>query len=234
MFDASVIHKIALMAVPMLLAVTCHEVAHGYAANLLGDPTARLAGRLNLNPIKHLDPLGTMVFVLTAIASPFVIGWAKPVPINPRFFRRPLKGMMYVSAAGPLANFILAICATLALKLLLEPMNANPDLLDHPVLKPLALMCFFALQVNLVLGFFNLIPVPPLDGSKILTGLLPTKLALRFLGVERYGMILVFILLATGMLGHVIMPPLEASLNFLINTLAVPVPPLLHLLDALA
>ncbi|MGE4299940.1 MAG: site-2 protease family protein [Desulfovibrionaceae bacterium] len=234
MFDASVVHKIALMAVPMLLAVTCHEVAHGYMANLLGDPTARLAGRLNLNPIKHLDPMGTLVFVLTAIASPFVIGWAKPVPINPRYFRRPLRGMMYVSAAGPGANFILAILSTLALKLLLTAMDADAALLDHPVLKPLALMCFFALQVNLVLGFFNLIPVPPLDGSKILTGLLPAKLALRFLSVERYGMILVVILLATGMLGRIIMTPLETSLNFLINFFAVPVPPLLHLLDALA
>lgn len=215
-----IIQKILLLAVPMLFSVTCHEVAHGYAALKLGDPTARDAGRLNLNPLKHLDATGTLVFVLTSAFAPFVIGWAKPVPVNPRYFKDPLKGMMYCSMAGPATNFALAALFAVAAKGYIGIAGEGRMLTEG--LDLFVLILYFAIQINLVLGFFNLFPVPPLDGSKILAGVLPRDLAIRYLRLERYGMLIVVVLLATGVFGSIILPLVGTSYGFVLSLFGLP------------
>jgi len=195
-----VIRQIAILAIPLLMGVTFHEVAHGYAAYRLGDPTAKRAGRLTLNPIKHLDFLGTMVFILTRM-----IGWAKPVPVNPRYFKDPRRGMMLVSMAGPGMNFALAVTFALLFKLtvyVLWPMAPQAT----AVFQPLAMMLEGGVFINLALGLFNLIPVPPLDGSKILAGLLPSRAAFTYMSIERYGFIILILLLVSGVIERIILP----------------------------
>lgn len=210
------IQRIAIFAVPFLLAIVLHEVAHGLTALRLGDPTAKASGRLTLNPIKHIDPLGALVFVMSSLAG-IGIGWAKPVPVNPRHFEDPLRGMMYVSMAGPLTNFLLAICFAALFHGLIALDGAGMITADSlVVVGPLAQMIQAGVMVNLALGFFNLIPVPPLDGSKIVTGLLPREMAFRFMRFERYGFIVIVLLLATGVLGRVIGPPIYAAAEFLL------------------
>ena len=182
-----------------LLALTCHEVAHGYVAKRLGDPTADEQGRLTLNPIKHISLLGTIIFplLLYFAHSPVIFGWAKPVPVDPRYFRRPLRGMMWVGMAGPVANFILAIIAAIVFRLL-APLASEQSVLLEFVL--------VFMLVNLVLGFFNLIPIPPLDGSRIVSGLLPRNLAIEYLRLERYGFMILFLLLYLGIFSRFVFP----------------------------
>jgi Zn-dependent protease len=196
------IQEIALLLVPVLMAVTFHEVAHGVVANWLGDPTARLAGRLTLNPLKHLDVLGTLAFLLTRM-----IGWAKPVPVDARYFRNPIQGMMLVALAGPAMNFLLACLFAMAFhagKRLGVGVMAGT--LAYQVLEPLLYMCAAGVSVNLALGFFNLLPVPPLDGSNILVAFLPPRLAVRYLEFGRWGFFLLLLLAVTGVLGWLISP----------------------------
>ncbi len=197
MFDiAPIIKEIAIFAVPMFLGITCHEVAHGYVAYLLGDPTAKNAGRLTLNPIKHLDPVGTLVFILTRR-----IGWAKPVPVDPRYFQNPRRDMVLVSVAGPVTNFILA---ALFYGLYLGLLAFGPSFsqsMQHSLLVPLVNIAGAGTLVNIVLGVFNLLPLPPLDGSKILAGFLPRHLAYQYLQIERYGFIILILLAMTGVFG---------------------------------
>ncbi len=212
---AQAVERIAIFALPLLLGVTCHEVMHGYAALLQGDDTAKRAGRLTLNPARHLDPTGTMVFVLTALLSPFVIGWAKPVPVNFQRLRNLRQGMILVSLAGPMTNFALAVAFALVYHLLLAFSGGGPS--ADWILRPLILMSQAGVLVTLAQGMFNLLPVTPLDGSKILVGILPPALARKYLAVERYGLIIVVILLATGILGRLVVPPLTAMARFLLN-----------------
>lgn len=195
------LHKLALMAVPMLLAVTVHEVAHGYVAWLLGDPTAKRMGRLTLNPLVHLDPVGTLVFVISQ-----VIGWAKPVPINPSYFKNVRLGEILVSVAGPGANFLLALLSALFFRLLnvLAGM-VSPDVV-RTVLEPLGEMAQVSVLLNLGLGLFNLFPLPPLDGSHILLNILPPALAQRLQGLERWSFPLIILLAALGVFGAVLGP----------------------------
>ena len=163
---------VVLIAAPVLLAsLTLHEVAHGFVANALGDPTARDAGRLTLNPLKHLDPLGTIVLLATLSTGEFLFGWAKPVPVDPRHFRSERTGMMLVGAAGPLTNLALAIVAGLAIRLVAA------DSVAYTVL-------VYVFILNMILALFNILPIPPLDGSKVLGGFLPAR-CLR--DVERVG-----------------------------------------------
>lgn len=198
MFDVSeAVVRIAIMAVPFLLAVTCHELAHGLAAYWFGDPTARNAGRLTLNPLPHMDPLGTIVFLITSLTGGFVIGWAKPVPTNPRYFRNIKKGILVVSAAGALMNFLLAGLMFAGFQLMLNNLPApgsSAEFFFVPVLNILR----YGVWINVILGFFNLLPIPPLDGSKILAELLPPKLAFKYLQLERYGFIIIVVLMMTG------------------------------------
>jgi Zn-dependent protease len=213
MFDnlGDYVRQIVILAPPLLFSITCHEVAHGYVAARLGDPTARLAGRLTLNPIKHLDPMGVLAFLLTRM-----IGWAKPVPVDPRYFKNPAKGMMLVSIAGPLTNFILAIVFLYVFKwLYLFAYQVGSSSTWIAVLTPLALMCKQGVFINVALAIFNLLPLPPLDGSQILAGLLPRDLAAAYLGLSRYGFIVLILLAVTGMLGRILGPAMLWVVNLL-------------------
>lgn len=223
MSDAGIIpaiERVAIYAVPLLLGVICHEVAHGYAALSQGDPTAKNAGRLNFNPIKHLDPIGTAVFVFTSLVGGFVIGWAKPVPVNPLNFRNPRKGMILVSLAGPTTNLILAFVFGGLTKILYIVFESSQS--DLSYLHPLFYMAAAGVIINCVLCIFNLIPVPPLDGSKVVLSLLPRELALKYVRIERYGMILLILLLATGVLGYVLLPPLQFLVTLVKSVFGLP------------
>lgn len=215
MFEfAESIQRIAIMAVPFLLAVTCHEVAHGLAAWWYGDPTAKLAGRLTLNPLPHLDPMGTLVFIITAMTGGFIIGWAKPVPVNPRHFRNVRQGLIVVSAAGAAANVLLAVAFLAALSLLRANIPAPGSPLA-PYFEPMYLIAQFGVIINVVLAVFNLLPIPPLDGSKILAELLPHNWAWRYMQLERYGMIIIVLLVVSGALRFVFQP-IWALLNHIL------------------
>ena len=212
---SSFMQEAAILLVPLLLALVCHEVGHGLVAYALGDPTAKNAGRLTLNPLKHLDPLGTIAFFLVNI------GWAKPVPVDPRYFKNPQKGMLLVAMAGPGTNFVLAVLFALAFHLLAS--GALP--LPQYVAEPLLYISQAGVAVNLILGVFNLIPVPPLDGSNIVAGLLPRSMAYRYMRLGRYGMFLIFGLFLishfahVSLLGAILFPPVR----FAASLLGVPV-----------
>ncbi len=208
---ANIIREIALLTIPLLIAVTFHEVAHGWVADRLGDPTARYAGRLTLNPIKHLDLIGTLVFVFTRM-----IGWAKPVPVNPYNFRNPRQDMMLVSIAGPGANFAIAVISAFLYNILIG-IRVSPEGFWEAILIPLALMLRYCVVLNIGLGVFNLIPVPPLDGSKILMGILPYKHALAFSRIEPYGFIILLGLIFFGITGYIIYPIIILLRNLLIG-----------------
>ncbi len=167
-----------LIAPPILLALTFHEYAHAYMAYRYGDDTARQSGRLTLNPLRHLDPLGTiMIFIVH-------FGWAKPVPVNPSRLKNPKKDMLWISAAGPLANMILALASGLLIRVLLT-IGVTPD--RHTAIGLLFLMVIMSLQINLALAIFNILPIAPLDGSKILFALLPVRYEKLIYFLERYG-----------------------------------------------
>ena len=187
---------ILIWAVPVLFAITLHEAAHGWVANRLGDPTARDLGRITLNPLKHVDPMGTVVVPLALVLlSGFVIGWAKPVPVDPRHFKQPLLDMALVALAGPVSNFIMA-CGW-ALLIVISPTGM------------LAAVGQAGITINLVLMVLNLLPIPPLDGGRVLAGLLPRPLAMEFIRIEPYGMIIILVLLFTGFLGKIMWPLVE-------------------------
>ena len=176
-----------LLSVPLLYSIVLHELAHGWVANRMGDPTALRLGRLSLNPLKHIDPLGTLLLFV------FGFGWAKPVPVDVRNFHEPRKGFILVSAAGIVANTILAFFALLALRLF--------SAIDSDVLTA---FLYVLAQVNLTLAAFNLIPIPPLDGSKILMGMASGRLLAALVGLERYGFIILVVLLYFDVLDPVI------------------------------
>ena len=192
-----IITEIAILAVPILLAVTVHEMAHGYAALHFGDPTAKMAGRLTLNPLKHLDPIGTLAFIITQM-----VGWAKPVPVNPMNFKNPRQDMLWVSAAGPAANILMAFAFSLMLRLILIGYGVLPGFL----IEPLYLIARAGVFLNVGLAVFNLLPIPPLDGSGILSGLLPPHLARQYDEIGRYGFVILLILIFTGLVDKIIVP----------------------------
>lgn len=182
----------------LLTAIVLHELAHALTAVLLGDPTPRNQGRLTLNPLKHIDPVGMLMLFV------FKFGWAKPVQVEPRYFKDPRRGMMLVSLAGPLTNFLTAYVA-IALMKILEP---RPDDFFNPIL---SIMIIY----NVSLGVFNLIPVPPLDGSKVLAALLPYRQGNWLYAMETYGWIILILLLSTGILGRILRP----MVNFMLMVL---------------
>jgi Zn-dependent protease len=186
-----------LLAIPLLYSIIIHELAHGWVAYRMGDPTAKMLGRLSLNPLKHLDPIGTVMLFI------FGFGWAKPVPVNFNNLRDTHKGMIYVSAAGIIANMILAFMAFF-LDRVLAPSPAGI----------LAAILYYLAQINIMLAAFNLIPLPPLDGSKILMGFAPAKFQYFLLRVEPYGFFIIIGLLYLGVLN-----PLIAFFRWLILTL---------------
>lgn len=221
-FDfADNVRRVAVAFVPMLLGIICHEVAHGWAAWKLGDPTAKSQGRLTLNPIPHLDPTGSLLFVLTALTSPFILGWAKPVPVEPRYFRTPRQGMMLVSFAGPLTNFLVALAFAFLYTVLSKHLMSGGG--GHGMIMDFALQTSaIGVWVNVTLGWFNLLPIPPLDGSHILGGLLPWPLARQYYAIGRYGIIIVVVLLGTGMLRYVMGPLVDNTVAAIAYLASVP------------
>ncbi len=200
------------MAPPLLLALTLHEYAHGYVAYRLGDPTARDAGRLTLNPLSHLDPIGTIAFFFIKF------GWAKPVPVNPYYFKNPRKDMLWVALAGPVTNLLLAVASALLLKAMIGTATLIPySTMLEAILVPLYNMLVASVWINLVLCIFNFLPIPPLDGGRILTGLLPEELARTYASFERYGFIVILILAFSGVLGTVIFPVIRFANNLLLS-----------------
>lgn len=194
------IRTLTIYGPPFLLAITFHEFAHGYVAHRYGDPTAKMQGRLTLNPLKHLDPIGTIAFFIMKI------GWAKPVQVNPMYFKNPAKDMMRVSLAGPGANLLLAIASAFVAKILVFVAPIFPAALVNFALRPLYLMIEASIWINIMLAIFNLVPVPPLDGSKILMGMLPRDLAAAYARIEPFGFIILLLLFYTGILGNIIGP----------------------------
>ena len=201
---------VLLQLVPLVIAVVLHEVAHAYVANTFGDPTAKNLGRITLNPLPHVDPLGTVLLpmILIFTGSGFLIAWAKPVPVNPNYFKEPVKEMMWVALAGPLTNFSIAIVCSILYKVLL-PFFSGADTANWVIYSRYFLQ--YSVLINLVLGIFNLFPIPPLDGSKILTYFLPIRLRPIIYRLENYGMLLIFLFAFLGFFGSVlsvVIPPL--------------------------
>jgi len=201
----NLIQQIAILAPPFLLALTFHEFCHGYVAWKLGDPTAQEQGRLTMNPLKHLDPLGVLAFIIMKI------GWAKPIPVNPGYFKNPLRDMMWVGLAGPGANFLLAVVSAIAVKGLMAATGIIPEYLLWPVLN----MAAASVWINLMLGFFNLIPIPPLDGSRILSGFLPAEGVLFMRKMEPFGFIILLLLFYLGVISKLMMPMLNFAHSLL-------------------
>jgi len=207
------LREISIMAVPMVLAITFHEAAHGYVAYKKGDPTAKMLGRVTLNPLPHIDPVGTILFpIVMRLFTGMFFGWAKPVPVNFRLLRDQKWDPIYVSAAGVVTNLALAAVSGIVFRLLVA---FDPGLLmeamagggsgigaaSRVVTVPLALMCIVSVQFNVLLAVFNMIPIPPLDGGRIAVGLLPPRASMALASVERYGMLIVLVLLMFGPLG---------------------------------
>lgn len=211
---------LAVSFVPALLGIILHEVAHGWVARLCGDHTAEEAGRLTLNPLPHIDPMGLAVFGLTSLSGSFVFGWAKPVPVNPRYFHHAKRDMMLVSLAGPMTNFLLAVFFGL---FLLGTLAFFPyaQWQSNEVYKFILSSAQVGVIINFGLGWLNLVPVPPLDGSKILAYFLPDQLAWKFMSLSRYGFIILLLLLFTGILGDILGPLVRYSSLWLLDLLGL-------------
>ena len=199
-----------------MVAITFHEASHGFIANRLGDPTAKFVGRLTLNPIKHIDPVGTIILpIFLYIFSGFIIGWAKPVPINPNNFRNPKRDMAISAAAGPLINIILALLSILIIWLIIFPLSrVLPDLMTKTVLVPLHQMLRVSAVINVVLAIFNMIPIPPLDGGRVAVGILPHEQAMALSKLEPYGFFIVIFLFFFLKIGSFIFGPV---INFVLR-----------------
>jgi Zn-dependent protease len=214
---SGIIQTIAISLPPLLLALTLHELAHGYVALQFGDETARWAGRLTLNPIRHMDPLGTFFILFGMITRTPVIGWAKPVPVNPHNLRRPHTDMIWVALAGPAMNLLLAVASALALKWFPSPQWWAASPLATSIAIPLFGMLNASMWINVGLGIFNLLPVPPLDGARVLNGVLPRRQAITFSQLEPYGFIILLLLFMSGAIQQVIYPLIRGTINFLRN-----------------
>lgn len=180
----------------VLVALTIHEAAHAWTADRLGDPTARLLGRISLNPVRHIDPVGTILLPIVAALTNFpIIGWAKPVPVNVRQLRRGPRDFTLVAAAGPISNILQAVAAAVILRTVVGETGLTATILAY------------AVQINLLLAFFNLIPVPPLDGGNVLAGLLPRQAAAVLDMLRTYGFVVLYALMLSGALARIILPP---------------------------
>jgi len=206
-------------ALPILAAVILHEVAHGLVAYRLGDPTAARHGRLTLNPLPHIDPIGTVLLPLMLVLSsaPFLFGYARPVPVNFANLRNPKRDMILVAAAGPLTNLLLAVLSAALFKALLQADISPEGLFAGTVLKPLALMARNAVYINVGLAVFNLLPILPLDGGRVLAGLLPRAQAAAFARLEPFGLLIVVVLIATNVLDSVINPVIGLFIHALLS-----------------
>ena len=194
----------------LLLSLTIHEAAHAWTADRLGDSTARLRGRVSLNPLVHIDLFGTVVLpLLAAVSNLPIIGWAKPVPVSTRNLRHPRRDFMLVAAAGPVSNLLQAVVAAAVIRLIWGPRYPGGPALALNTL-------FLAVQINLLLAFFNLIPVPPLDGGNVLMGLVPPRVAAGLAQVRQYGFLVLYALLLTGAASAIIAPPTNLFMRLLL------------------
>jgi len=211
MLQVSTVQQIAAWVMPVLLAITVHETAHGWVARRFGDKTAQMLGRLTLNPIKHIDLVGTILVpaVMLLLPGGFVFGWAKPVPVDWRNFKRPKQDMAWVAAAGPASNLLMALAWALAARLALG-LSA-----DNWIALPLLFMGVAGIFINTILMVLNLLPLPPLDGGRVVTGLLPGPYAYKFARIEPYGFFILVALLVTGVLSIVMWPVVKLVLQMM-------------------
>lgn len=197
------LYTIAVWALPVLLAITLHEAAHGYVAYRLGDNTAKRLGRISINPFRHIDPVGTVILPLTLLfLSGFVIGWAKPVPVDPRQFKQPIVDMGLVAVAGPASNFIMACCWAILILL-------SGTVADVQVKIFLYKMGQAGITINLILMVLNLLPIPPLDGGRVAAAVMPPSIASMYMRIEPFGMWIIIALLISGLLGQVLWPVVQ-------------------------
>ena len=200
--ELTLLEKIIVWAIPVVFAITVHEVAHGWVANYLGDPTAKSQGRLTLNPLKHIDPIGTVALPLILVyLGGFIFGWAKPVPVTWQNLGSPRRDMAIVAAAGPIANLIMMILWAVLAKVLL-----TIDQTPGPMLQFVLVMCSIGIIINIILMVLNLLPLLPLDGGRVVTSLLPPHLAMLYSRLEPFGLVIILVLLVTGILANIMMP----------------------------
>jgi len=207
--ELTFIQKIAIYALPVIFAITVHEAAHGYVARFFGDMTAHYQGRITLNPLKHIDPIGTILLpmVMMLLPGPYIFGWAKPVPVDFSRLRNPKRNMLWVAAAGPGSNLVMAIMWALVYNF--------SNLVPAEFTMPLRLMAEAGILINVVLMVLNLLPLPPLDGGRIAVSLLPNNLAARYARIEPYGFFILLALLFTGILSQIIGPFIYAFVGLI-------------------
>ncbi len=209
--DAATIQKITIWILPVLLAVSLHEAAHAWMADRKGDSTARLLGRLTFNPFKHIDPVGTiLVPILMIIFTGFAFGWAKPVPVDIRNLKNPKKDMMWVALAGPVSNFIMAFLWAVFLYVSLIFHDSRSTVSLFLLYMPIA-----GITINVILGVLNLLPIPPLDGGRIMAGLLSPRASLQYSKIEPYGFFIIIGLMVSGLLSSIIFPVINVFLVIL-------------------
>ena len=210
----TVILKIAIWAIPVLFAITLHEVAHGWVASFFGDQTARLSGRLSLDPLKHIDPIGTIVVPLLMLTlGNFIFGWAKPVPVDPRNLHHPRRDMAFVALAGPVANMLMAVIWGGISKIGMILYYSGNDWFGAPLMQ----MGDAGIMINVVLGVLNFIPLPPLDGGKILMSVLPPRMAYQLSFIEPYSFFILILLMVTGLLSSIMTPFVYLSITLIGN-----------------
>jgi Zn-dependent protease len=231
--ELNIIQKLAIYALPVIFAITLHEAAHGYVAKYFGDMTAFAAGRVSLNPLRHIDPVGTVLLPLGLLVlsklfgGGIIFGWAKPVPVNFGNLRHPKRDMLWVAAAGPGSNLVMALFWAVMIKIAL----ANPG---TSYATPLALMGAAGLIVNAIFMVLNLLPLPPLDGGRIMVSLLPHRLAYPFSRIEPYGFIILLVLLFAGVLNYVMWPLVSLSVSLISGVLDIPSTDISQLLSILS
>jgi Zn-dependent protease len=215
--ELNLVQKIVVWALPVLFAITVHEVSHGWVARRLGDPTAEMMGRLTLNPLKHIDPIGTVAIpLLLLLLGGFIFGWAKPVPVTYQNLHNPKRDMAIVALAGPLSNLLMAIGWGIIAKIGLLLLGSLPF-----AGQPLVYMGQAGIIINVILMVLNLLPLPPLDGGRVMVGILPGPLAYKFSRIEPYGFFILLALLATGILSNILGPVIQGVMSLISGMLGI-------------